>query len=926
MFAAGTIRAVAGDGAGQVRGVSSTNRTPGREVPLGRGRGPMSSTQDETRALAGDSPARRDAVTTSALLASGVLWVCCGLSRSRFAPPELAFLSNWAWLEAAAAAQLLLVLLVGWVRAPVQTRVWLQRAAGALATLPGIAALGAVALACAEWGAPTHARVLAPVWVLAGLARARRLLHEEDRAAPTTDGFLAWVSCGGAAACGATVLVGALAGHSERAEVLAYFVVLGLTPAALAAGYPWLRERAGGLQALRLAHLAVLAGLCALWLAPELPVLAAAVGAWLAAMAAPLLSARARAACDPERLLGRTAEAAAPCVLPSLVVFGFTCWPYARALLYEQLTGSPWFAVGAGLGLAAVLPLRSLSCTAPQREGRGRRVGLGLAALGIAALFFDAHLRVDTIHYGAYLGPANAVLGGRVPLVDVHCQYGLGYLLYSLAFTVLPRSYEAAALVTTAVNVAFFALVLLNALQVTRSTRVALGGGALALFSYAGVLGYNFTTTPSVAGMRFLPLHLLVLAMLRLPAGRSHTPASLAALGLCAAWSVEALGFALGVYLLVTCARVLLLGGGLGDLARGLGVPLAASLGAFCLVSLVIRGWGGAWPRVLDSWAIVSAHLEVEGSAGWTWLIQPRSLSWLPLCLGSLGVSATTGLAILRRRRAPLSPERVQESCALFALAALSTAELSIFAMRTFGAILATVMLPGVVLLLALVDRGLRESAWRASTWSTLVAGIPLIAGFALTRLAEPVGPYEHTALLARTLISDPGELVDSLRKLAAPPAEHPDRARLHVGLGGGRGAFRSAELSEGLELLQKRTQPGDGVLLFSPQATPLLFLSGRVHAYPISNPVNDQLSPPLVRRILKSNPAPRAGQAVFVTRDLQALGGLQRALLLQVARAWVLEPVDLGHALEVYRLAPLPEGWRFNPAWDARLLVPLVR
>ncbi len=55
---------------------------------------------------------------------------------------------------------------------------------------------------------------------------------------------------------------------------------------------------------------------------------------------------------------------------------------------------------------------------------------------------------LDALHYTAYLGPANAVAAGRIPLVDVFCQYGQSYLIYLLALEWLPWTYGAAALVT----------------------------------------------------------------------------------------------------------------------------------------------------------------------------------------------------------------------------------------------------------------------------------------------------------------------------------------------------------------------------------------------------------------------------------------------------------------------------------------------
>ncbi|MEY3182919.1 MAG: hypothetical protein RLZ35_904 [Pseudomonadota bacterium] len=49
-------------------------------------------------------------------------------------------------------------------------------------------------------------------------------------------------------------------------------------------------------------------------------------------------------------------------------------------------------------------------------------------------LLFNIPSSFDLIHYDAYIGPAIAVLHGKIPLIDVFCQYGLSYLLFTLVF------------------------------------------------------------------------------------------------------------------------------------------------------------------------------------------------------------------------------------------------------------------------------------------------------------------------------------------------------------------------------------------------------------------------------------------------------------------------------------------------------------
>ncbi len=98
-------------------------------------------------------------------------------------------------------------------------------------------------------------------------------------------------------------------------------------------------------------------------------------------------------------------------------------------------------------------------------------------------------------------------------------------------------------------------------------------------------------------------------------------------------------------------------------------------------------------------------------------------------------------------------------------------------------------------------------------------------------------------------------------------------------------------------------------MLLFTPQDTPLLFLSRRVHQFPISNAVNDDLSPSLTDRILHAPVTLRAGEPVFIARDLNQLVPLQRALLLRILEQWNLRRVEMGAVIGVYRLEARPLG-----------------
>lgn len=111
-------------------------------------------------------------------------------------------------------------------------------------------------------------------------------------------------------------------------------------------------------------------------------------------------------------------------------------------------------AVALAIGLLLGLVLCFCSSTDSGRQSRGVslawvRYGANALAFAFPFLLLDVNLTYDALHYAAYLGPANAVSNGRVPLVDVFSQYGQSYLLYNVGFLFLPRTFRSAALITT---------------------------------------------------------------------------------------------------------------------------------------------------------------------------------------------------------------------------------------------------------------------------------------------------------------------------------------------------------------------------------------------------------------------------------------------------------------------------------------------
>ena len=175
-----------------------------------------------------------------------------------------------------------------------------------------------------------------------------------------------------------------------------------------------------------------------------------------------------------------------------------------------------------------------------------------LALAVIAALLmgqFDSPLRFWSIwhHWGAYVAPAEAMLGGGVPFHEFPVQYGMGPTLLISALG--RKDLWFGLYLATAFSNALYLLVLAASvgLALRKSPR---GLALLAILAIACAVllwtGYppeesGPMLAPSVDGMRFLPLALLIFAILLGEAAERPVTALGYVVWLCSlAWSPEA--------------------------------------------------------------------------------------------------------------------------------------------------------------------------------------------------------------------------------------------------------------------------------------------------------------------------------------------------------------------------------------------------
>lgn len=282
-----------------------------------------------------------------------------------------------------------------------------------------------------------------------------------------------------------------------------------------------------------------------------------------------------------------------------------------------------WWAPDITLGFPAALVflLAGVCASALTRLPSGKSNGSLVAtaavlfALAVAAILPTGQLGTPTgfftawHHWGAYVSPAQAMLGGAVPFRDFPVQYGLGPTLLIAALSggdAWVGAWRAVCMVNAFYLPAIglcVALVLRSAPRGQRLLALATVACAVLFWSAFPADELGVMATPSVGGMRFLPLSLLLLSILAHEETKSSGATTGYALWLLGvAWSPEAavyatvvwfpyLGFRAAQAREVETARDVILAA-----LRGAGVAAIAILVGILALAVAFRAGFGGWP------------------------------------------------------------------------------------------------------------------------------------------------------------------------------------------------------------------------------------------------------------------------------------------------------------------------------------------
>jgi hypothetical protein len=292
------------------------------------------------------------------------------------------------------------------------------------------------------------------------------------------------------------------------------------------------------------------------------------------------------------------------------------------AAVITVVTSLAWWTIEPGwpdlIRTGAFAAILATVCAGLRDRPAGSRFRAGITALCLAAggvvLVNMAPVAGDPLglallahHWGAYIGSAQHVQAGLVPFYDIPMQYGLGPTSLVAGACAVVGCWQGLHVLIVVTSLVM-ALLLLQMMWATSQPRGTLWHVTAAAVTFAAVFlwpgfvafGSGQVITPSIGGLRFLPLTLVAWCLFSdRPrwAGVALVPAIL--------WSPEVAVWSLTVFVVHEAARL--------GLARAVwrGAALVGLTG-LCFVS-VYRTTYGLWPQ----WDVLGEYvLHVPGPLG----------------------------------------------------------------------------------------------------------------------------------------------------------------------------------------------------------------------------------------------------------------------------------------------------------------------
>lgn len=566
---------------------------------------------------------------------------------------------------------------------------------------------------------------------------------------------------------------------------------------------------------------------------------------------------------------------AALVVLLVLVAFFFSPFDPAKRLpeLLDYVHGAPrilgWLLFGI-VAVAAAAWLRSIEARWPP----GRATWFARGAFVLLALFiltlFDDDLYLNVEHYLVHMGPAMHSIYGGIAMVDVFCIYGLmPWLLVKAALVTVAPTFGAMAITVRLTMLAYYLAmcVALYAVSRRRLSAVALmlPFMLVATTFHPGLL--NLNGLPSTSGLRYLVPALMVAVLTAVRPQVWSTFLAMVLLVLASLWSIEAFVYTLapwGYLLFLQTVR-----------SRSIAKPGATLLAAIVLVALAQVAFVYGTHTATGQWVNYGPYLGLianfrpDQAGFWAQAADPNFAMWVPVWLGLFLVLATAGYQALRGR------EPTDTASRLVPVAAFGFAELNYFAGFPAWSSLGLAFLPVAIVIIcsveALSERPRQYGPAGKAALLSISAVVVVLVAFGTERFArEPLYDQGNRNVLRRCFTAEGcrfAEIPPALRqRIYASPLDpnSPVYQTLHDQHPVNMPQWFKEDSVEGYERVREvvailRTLPPNkkpaGILTDTVRdafvSVVALVETGGWYTWPISSPLNDNISPGVTQLIL---------------------------------------------------------------------------
>jgi hypothetical protein len=570
---------------------------------------------------------------------------------------------------------------------------------------------------------------------------------------------------------------------------------------------------------------------------------------------------------------------------------------------------NPTFTLRSALIAAALAILSIAALTVLEIRLRGRAVPYSRAiyqaslviTIGLTFLcFFDFSLPADALHNMTNIGPALHLRFGGVLMVDTFSQYGSGPVLMTLLGLKLgPTTIPMGVIVVQIHNMLFYGLWLICLYRMSTLKLPALLIGFLSIGVLMAVWGEgasNINFAPSIMGLRYLPVLLMVLSISLLPYPTRHSVLTVASTFIAGLWSSEALVGALAIH--VAFLGML----GLRDrsifrvLADGVlaCLPVLASIVALSTFTLLQAGMLPHYRIYLDFMSVYSML-----SSFWSLPANPLFLGWIAVLLAVFLVLADGWTRIFDPTAQVTELTVVALYYKFVPMALLAILMSAYFVGRSVEYILVVALLPFVALVFPALLR-LAIVLSRNQTISLLALTLPVLAGlwalsFTLLALTRSDAPYSFLLQECRDhgRCAPPAILAGLREKLLVRPVIDKNTAqwsRYHFD--------ETGTVREAVDALTRFApdQQTVSVFLGSVYPDPLvgtirdcmasdmaLLYAGKWHRWPRSYGLSDELIPTLVDQVVSTPIHLNEGELVVIRRNETTFCEIEKRVLQKI-------------------------------------------